>query len=205
MMGALETNLDSGFRSTRWYAELTPGERRTFWACFGGYALDALDVQIFSFAIPAIIAAFSITNVDAGLIATVTLLTSALGGWFAGMLADRFGRVRMLQITILWFAVFTLLSGFAQTYHQLLVSRALMGFGFGGEWTAGAVLMREVIRAQHRGKAVGIVQSGWSIGWGWPPSSQQFCSHCSHSLLLGEPYSGSALPRHSLSFGCGVL
>jgi sugar phosphate permease len=105
MMGALETNLDSGFRSTRWYAELTSSERRTFWACFGGYALDALDVQIFSFAIPAIIAAFSITNVDAGLIATVTLLTSGLGGWFAGMLADRFGRVRILQITILWFAV----------------------------------------------------------------------------------------------------
>jgi MFS family permease len=166
MTSALETNLSSGFGSTKWYVELAPGERRTFWACFGGWALDALDVQIFSFAIPAIIATFSITNVDAGLIGTVTLLTSALGGWFAGLLADRFGRVRMLQTTIIWFAVFTFLSGFAQTYHQLLVSRALMGFGFGGEWAAGAVLMGEVIRAQHRGKAVGIVQSGWSIGWG---------------------------------------
>jgi MFS family permease len=148
-----------------WYRELAPGEKRTFWACFGGWALDAMDVQIFSFAIPAIIAAFTITNADAGLIGTVTLLTSAFGGWFAGALADRFGRVRTLQITIVWFAVFTFLCGFAQTYGQLLVFRALMGLGFGGEWAAGAVLMGEVIRAQHRGKAVGTVQSGWAVGW----------------------------------------
>ena len=66
-----------------WYRELTPVEKRTFWACFGGWALDAMDVQIFSFAIPAIIIAFAITNADAGLIGTVTLLTSAFGGWFA--------------------------------------------------------------------------------------------------------------------------
>src|SRR2546421_4405801 len=151
---------------TGWYTELEPNEKRTFWACFGGWALDAMDVQIFSFAIPAIIAAFAITNADAGLIGTVTLLTSAFGGWFAGALADRFGRVRTLQITIVWFAVFTFLCGFAQSYGQLLVLRALMGLGFGGEWAAGAVLMGEVIRAEHRGKAVGAMQSGWAIGWG---------------------------------------
>src|SRR5436190_13053246 len=149
-----------------WYAALNPKEKRTFWACFGGWALDAMDVQIFSFAIPAIIAAFAISNADAGFIGTVTLLTSAFGGWVAGALSDRFGRVRTLQITILWFALFTLLCGFAQSYVQLVVFRALMGFGFGGEWAAGAVLMGEVISAQHRGKAVGSVQSGWAIGWG---------------------------------------
>jgi len=127
--------------------------------------LDAMDVQIFSFVIPAIIVAFAITNADAGLIGTVTLLTSAFGGWFGGALSDRFGRVRTLQITILWFAIFTFLCGFAQNYVQLFVFRALMGFGFGGEWAAGAVLIGEVIRAEHRGKAVGSVQSGWAVGW----------------------------------------
>src|SRR3974390_3299724 len=150
---------------TGWYKELRPSEKRTFWACFGGWALDAMDVQIFSFAIPAIIAAFALTNADAGLIGTVTLLTSAFGGWFAGALSDRFGRVRTLQITIVWFAFFTFLCGFAQSYGQLFAFRALMGLGFGGEWAAGAVLMGEVIRAQHRGKAVGSVQSGWAVGW----------------------------------------
>ena len=150
---------------TGWYRQLDPSERRTFWACFGGWMLDAMDVQIFSFVIPAIIVAFAITNADAGLIGTVTLLTSALGGWFGGALSDRFGRVRTLQITILWFAIFTFLCGFAQNYVQLFVFRALMGFGFGGEWAAGAVLIGEVIRAEHRGKAVGSVQSGWAVGW----------------------------------------
>ena len=151
---------------TAWYGKLNAREKKTFWACIGGWMLDAMDVQMFSFAIPAIIAAFAITNADAGIIGTVTLLTSAFGGWFAGALSDRFGRVRTLQITIVWFAAFTLLCGFAQSYWQLLVFRALMGLGFGGEWAAGAVLMGEVIRPEHRGKAVGAVQSGWAVGWG---------------------------------------
>src|SRR4029077_16141880 len=107
-------------------------------ASIGGWILDAMDVQILSFAVPAIIAAFAITNADAGRIGTVTLFTSAFGGWAAGALADRIGRVRTLQITILWFAFFTFLCGFAQSYNQLLIFRALMGLGFGGEWACAA-------------------------------------------------------------------
>jgi MFS family permease len=166
MTGVVQAGSRSGTDLWAWYIELAAKEKRTFWACFGGWALDAMDVQIFSFVIPAIIATFSLTNADAGLIGSVTLVTSAFGGWFAGMLADRIGRVRTLQITIVWFAFFTFLCGFAKDYQQLLVFRALMGFGFGGEWAAGAVLMGEVIRPQHRGKAVGTVQSGWAVGWG---------------------------------------
>jgi MFS family permease len=151
---------------THWYSELQAREKNAFWACFGGWVLDAMDVQIFSFVIPSIIAAFALSKQDAGLIGTVTLLTSAFGGWFAGALSDRFGRVRTLQITIAWFAIFTFLCGFAQNYWQLFTFRALMGLGFGGEWAAAAVLIGEVIPAQHRGKAVGGMQSGWAIGWG---------------------------------------
>lgn len=73
--------------------------------------------------------------------------------------------MRTLQIAILWFAGFTLLSGLAQDYTQLLVCRALMGCGFGGEWAAGAVLLGETIRAEHRGKALGSMQAGWAVGW----------------------------------------
>ncbi len=156
----------SDHHPTAWYAEMNAAEKRTFWACLGGWMLDAMDVQMFSFSIPAIIAAFSITNADAGLIGTATLLSSAFGGWIAGALSDRFGRVRTLQITIAWFAGFTFLCGFAQSYAQLFAFRALMGFGFGGEWAAAAVLVGEVIRAEHRGKAVGTLQSAWPIGWG---------------------------------------
>jgi MFS family permease len=149
-----------------WFAELNPKERRTMGACFGGWALDAFDVQMYSFVIPTVIALWGLSRGQAGLIGTVTLLISSLGGWFSGTLADRFGRVRMLQITILWYSVFTFLCAFAQNFEQLFVLRALHGLGFGGEWAAGAVLMGEVIRDKYRGRGVGLVQTGWAIGWG---------------------------------------
>ena len=149
-----------------WLRQLTRTERRTFIGCKVGYALDAMDTQFLSFVIPTLIATWGLSKGDAGLIGTVTLLTSSVGGWLAGILSDRIGRVKTLQLTILWFALFTVLSGFAQTFNQLLVLRGLMGFGMGGEWTAGAILMGEVIRAKDRGKAVGMVQAGWALGWG---------------------------------------
>jgi MFS family permease len=149
-----------------WYRSLDGGGRRTFWACFGGYSLDAMDVQLFSFAMPALIGLWGLSNTDAGVLASATLISSAIGGWGAGVLADRIGRVRTLQITILWFAVFTFLSGLTSNFEQLLVTRSLQGLGFGGEWAAGSVLIGEVISGRHRGKAVGIVQAGWGVGWG---------------------------------------
>jgi MFS family permease len=149
-----------------WFRDLTAKERSTMWACFGGWSLDAFDVQMYSFVIPTIIGIWGLSRGEAGLIGTVTLLISSLGGWFTGTLADRFGRVKMLQITILWYSFFTFLCAFAQNFEQLFVLRALHGFGFGGEWAAGAVLMGEVIRDRYRGRGVGLVQTGWAIGWG---------------------------------------
>jgi MFS family permease len=149
-----------------WFRDLTAKERRTMLACFGGWSLDAFDVQMYSFVIPTVIAVWGLSRGEAGLIGTVTLLISSFGGWFSGTLADRFGRVRMLQITILWYSFFTFLCAFAQNFEQLFVLRALHGFGFGGEWAAGAVLMGEVIRDKYRGRAVGLVQTGWAVGWG---------------------------------------
>jgi MFS family permease len=149
-----------------WFSDLNPRERRTMTACFGGWSLDALDVQIFSFVIPSLLALWKISAGQAGELATVTLLVSSIGGWVAGALSDRFGRVRVLQVTIVWYAVFTFLCGFAPNFGWLFTFRALQGLGFGGEWAAGAVLMGEVIRDKYRGRAVGIVQTGWSIGWG---------------------------------------
>ena len=148
-----------------WYRQVSKGERYTFWACFGGWALDALDVQMFSLVIPAIIAEWGISKTQAGLVSGVTLVASALGGWICGAAADRYGRVKTLQVTVVFFSVFTLLSAFAQNYPQFIVLKALQGFGFGGEWAAGAVLMAETIRNEHRGKAMGAVQSAWAVGW----------------------------------------
>ena len=153
-----------GLRS--FYRAMNPPERKAFWACAGGWGFDGLDFTIYPLVIGTIMTLWNVPAGLAGLAATSTLLASAAGGWLAGYCSDRFGRVRTLQICILWFSVCTLLCAAAQSFEQLLVFRTLLGIGFGGEWAAGAVLMGETIRAQYRGRALGCVQSSWSIGWG---------------------------------------
>ena len=125
-----------------------------------------MDVMVYSLVLPTLLVEWHISKGQAGLLSTATLLFSSLGGWLAGILADRVGRVRMLKLTIFWFAFFTFLSGFTQNFQQLLIVRSLQGLGFGGEWAVGAALMGESIRARYRGRAVGTVQAGWAIGWG---------------------------------------
>lgn len=152
--------------SLNWFSRMSVRERSTFWACFLAWVLDAMDVQIYAVVMPTLIAVWSLTKGQGGMLGTSALLVSSLGGWIAGILADRIGRAQVLRITIIWFAVFAFLSGFTNSYEQLLFTRSLQGLGFGGEWAAGAVLMSEVIDKRIRGRAVGCVQSGWSIGYG---------------------------------------
>ena len=149
-----------------WIRETNKRERITLTAAFGGFAVDAFDFMIYTFIIPTLIAAWNMSRAEAGLIATASLLSSGVGGWAAGILADRYGRVKVLQLTIAWFALFTFLSGFTQSHEQLMITRTMQGLGFGGEWSVGSVLIAEMIRARHRGKAVGLVQSSWAVGWG---------------------------------------
>jgi MFS family permease len=154
------------------YRDMNLPERRTFWACASGWALDGMDFMIYPLVIGTIISLWKVDPGTAGLAGTVTLLASAIGGWLGGYLADRIGRVRTLQLTILWFSFFSLVCALVQNFDQLLIARAVLGLGFGGEWAAGAVLMGEAIRPQYRGRAVGSVQSGWAVGWGLAVLSQ---------------------------------
>ena len=149
-----------------WLRDLNSRERSTMLACWSGWTLDGFDGQLYSYVVPTVIALWGISAGTAGTIGTVALLTSSFGGWIAGSLSDRFGRVRVLQITIVWYSLFTFLCGFAQNFEQLFVLRALHGLGFGGEWAAGAVLIGEVIRDKYRGRGVGLVQTGAAIGPG---------------------------------------
>lgn len=148
-----------------WYKNGTPQQKKTFWACYSGWALDSFDMQMFSFLLPALTIAWGLTKPEVGVLGTVALIVTAIGGWGAGILSDRYGRARILVLAIIWFTLFGVLAGFAQTYNQLLIARTLQGLGFGGEWAVGAALMAEVIDAKHRGKAMGYVQSGFALGW----------------------------------------
>ncbi|MGW2484708.1 MFS transporter [Streptomyces sp. NPDC001571] len=148
-----------------WLRALGPGGRRAFGGAFGGYALDSYDFFTLPLSMVAISAYFGLDTGRTGLLTTVTLVVSAVGGALAGVVADRIGRVRALMITVGTYAVFTVLCGFAPNYETLLVFRALQGLGFGGEWAVGAVLVAEYAAARHRGRTLGAVQSAWAAGW----------------------------------------
>jgi len=159
-------NRDVGREGRGWIAQLDHGERTTLIATFCGWMLDGMDVMVYSFVLPSLIVLWHISKGQAGLLGTSALLLSSLGGWLAGLAADRWGRVRVLKWTIVWFAVFTFLSGCTRSFSELFIVRGIQGLGFGGEWAVGSVLIGERIRARFRGRAVGTTQSGWAIGWG---------------------------------------
>jgi MFS family permease len=148
-----------------WFSDLSRSEKKTFWACFSGWGLDAMDTQMYALTLPTLMALWGMSKGQAGLLGTVVLVFAALGGWIAGMLADRYGRVRVLQLTIIWFSAFTFISGLTNSFGELLVSRSLQGLGFGGEWAVGAVLISETISAKVRGRVVGAIQAGWAVGY----------------------------------------
>jgi len=138
---------------------------RTLLAAMLGWMLDAMDVMFYAFALTAIRAEFSLSAAAAGGLASVTLLTSAIGGIAFGVLADRIGRARSLVWSILIYSVFTALTATSHSLAQLVLWRSLVGIGLGGEWAAGSVLVSESWPAEHRGKAIGLMQSGWAIGY----------------------------------------
>ncbi|HJP77392.1 MAG TPA: MFS transporter [Pseudonocardiaceae bacterium] len=144
---------------------LSVAGRRAFVGAFGGYGLDAFDYQVLPLTLSAIAAYFRISAGQAGLLNSVTLVVSAVGGLLAGVLADRIGRTRTLMITIGTYAVFTLLCGLAPNFGLLLTFRALQGLGFGGEWAVGAVLVAEYAAPRYRGRVAALIQSSWAVGW----------------------------------------
>jgi len=166
-----------------WFREAPPEGRRALLAAASGWMLDAMDVMLYAFALTAIRAEFGLDGAQAGLLASVTLVASAVGGIGAGLLADRIGRARVLVLSILAYSLFTGLTATARTVAELALWRALVGLGLGGEWSAGSVLVAETWPAAHRGKAIGLMQSGWAVGyvlaaflaaavlpaWGWRP------------------------------------
>ncbi len=127
--------------------------------------LDSFDVNLYALVLASVMADLAIAKPTAGLIGSFTLVAAAAGGILFGVAADRWGRTRALIGSILIYSVFTGLCGLAQTAWHLMVFRALLGIGMGGEWASGAALVSETWPAEHRGKALGVVQSSWAVGY----------------------------------------
>jgi len=131
-----------------------------------GWMLDAFDVMLYALILTAVIQDLGLSRETGGLMASLTLGASALGGLMFGVLADKLGRTRALNLSILLYSVFTFACGLAQNVWQFAMFRLLLGIGMGGEWASGATLVSETWPEKHRGKALGIMQSCWAIGYG---------------------------------------
>ena len=148
-----------------WYRSVTAEQWRALLAAKAGWMLDAMDFLLYVMAIGQLKAYFQFDDATAGLLGTITLLVSAGGGILFGAIADRVGRTRALMATILIFSVCSLGAATSQSVLQLLMWRAVLGIGMGGEWASGAVLVSETWAPEHRTKAMGIMQSGWALGY----------------------------------------
>src|SRR5260370_1742425 len=170
-------------RPMQWHREITRQQWRTLIAAQLGWMLDAMDVMLYSFALTTIRAEFHLSSAAAGALGAAPLVTSALGGMLFGWLSDRYGRARSLMWSILAFSAFTAFTATSRSVGELVFWRAIVGIGLGGEWAAGSVLVAETWPAQHRGKAIGLMQSAGAGGyllaalmaalvlalWGWRP------------------------------------
>jgi MFS family permease len=148
-----------------WYRTVTPEQWRVLVAAKLGWMLDAMDFMLYAMALGQLRAYFQFDDATAGLLGTVTLVMSGVGGLIFGYVADRFGRARALMGTIAIFSFASLGAATSQSVLQLLLWRAVLGIGMGGEWASGAVLVSETWPAHLRNKAISIMQSGWAIGY----------------------------------------
>jgi MFS family permease len=149
-----------------WWSAGSPDAQRALIAAGLGWMLDAFDVMLYALLIPSIISDLGLSRQTAGAIGSATLVAAAAGGLAFGVIADRYGRTKALMASVIIYSVFTAACGFANTALQLTIFRVLLGIGMGGEWASGAALVSETWPAQHRGKALGLMQSAWAIGYG---------------------------------------
>jgi MFS family permease len=154
-----------GPRRFAWWTEAPPESKRALAAAAFGWMLDSFDVMLYALVLSALIPDLGIGKSTAGLLGSLTLFASALGGLVFGLAADRFGRRRALMASILIYSVFTAACGFSTGVLMLAAFRVFLGLGMGGEWASGAALVSETWPAAHRGKALGLVQSAWAVGY----------------------------------------
>lgn len=150
----------------QFWHEASADARRALVAASLGWLLDAFDVMLYALILTAVIGDLGLDRATGGLMASLTLGASAIGGLVFGVVADRLGRTRALSLSILLYSIFTFACGLAQNVWQFAIFRVLLGLGMGGEWASGAALVSETWPEQHRGKALGIMQSCWAIGYG---------------------------------------
>src|SRR5467141_1491507 len=145
--------------------QATTEQRRTLLAAALGWMLDAFDAMLYALVLTHVMRDLGMSKTVSGLLGTLTLLASGIGGVLFGFLADRVGRKRALMLSILTYSICSFASGLSTSVLMLAIFRFILGLGMGGEWNTGATLVAETWPTELRAKAISIVQSSWAIGY----------------------------------------
>jgi len=145
-------------------AGLTKYQRKVLWATSSGIALENMDIMFLSFSLSSIINTFAISSAAAGLISTITNLGMLVGGIFFGILADKYGRVKIFSYTVITFSIASALMFFASNIYLVYLFRFLGGIGAGGEYGACMSLISESFSKKNLGKMSSIAGIGAQIG-----------------------------------------
>jgi MFS family permease len=160
--------------TTRVRTPLTRNQVRGFWAAWGGWALDGMDSFIYALVlVPALTELLPRSGKPSTPAVVVyygaVLFALFLIGWGLSMVwgpvADRFGRVRTLMLTILCYSAFTCLGAIAANVWQLAVFRLLAGVGIGGEWSMGGTFVAEEWPEDRRRMGAGLMHTGYYFGF----------------------------------------
>ncbi|HUX67463.1 MAG TPA: MFS transporter [Terriglobales bacterium] len=139
-------------------------QRNAVLAGFLGWTLDAFDFFVLVFVLGPIAHTYGRSIPAIALTITASLAMRPVGALVFGLLADRYGRRKLLIFNILFYSVIEVLSGLAPTYGIFLGLRLLYGVGMGGEWGVGASLALESVPARLRGLLSGLLQEGYALG-----------------------------------------
>ena len=145
--------------------DVTKAQRRTLLAAALGWALDAFDVMLYAMVVAYVMRDLHIDKPTVGLLNTLTLLASGIGGLLFGWIADRLGRTRALMLSIATYSVCSFASGLSTSVQMLAACRFILGLGMGGEWNTGATLVAETWPTHLRARALAMVQSSWAWGY----------------------------------------
>jgi MFS family permease len=152
---------------------LTRNQIRGFWASWGGWTLDGMDSFVYALVlVPSLRELLPRTGIPAtkgnvGLYGGLLFALFLIGWGLAflwGPIGDKFGRVRTLMLTILWYSVFTFLSAFVTGVWQLAILRLLAGVGIGGEWAMGGTFVAEEWPEGRRRVGAGLMHTGYYVG-----------------------------------------
>ena len=139
-------------------------QRNAVLAGFLGWTLDAFDFFVLTFVIQDVATAFGKSRPDIALTVGLALATRPIGAIIFGLIADRYGRRLPLMLNVIFYAIISVLCGFAPNYMTFVILRLLFGIGMGGEWGVGASLALESASPRLRGLLSGLLQEGYALG-----------------------------------------